>query len=97
MTSDDDKRSAKAQLTRARQLGASAFNEGLSSPSIDSELMEMIRHRPIGQHPAGEASSADIIKAWLRGYDLAMTQLVQEARAEAGFTPTILPEEPDDD
>lgn len=63
---------AKAQIARATVLGTQAHNAGRDRVvGWDGELMALIAGRKNFETPKGEASSAEIMKAWLRAWDAA--------------------------
>ena len=61
-----------SQILEASVLGTIAFNNGIKRvPHFDLELSKMFKGRFIGITPKGEASSINIMKAWLQGWDAA--------------------------
>ncbi|MCX5841108.1 MAG: hypothetical protein NTY16_06605 [Deltaproteobacteria bacterium] len=57
------------QIRLATVLGKKAYRAGLRHvPGSDPELEKMLAGRKIGETPAGEASSIDIMKAWCLGW-----------------------------
>ncbi|MCF3643318.1 hypothetical protein LXM94_25525 [Rhizobium sp. TRM95111] len=57
------------QLQRAAQLGAAAFAAGrLSVPAHDPEVLSMFGSRRVGETPEGEATTVEILNAWLSAW-----------------------------
>lgn len=62
----------KEQILKAAQLGKLAFEAGQKRVCAwDLELNKMFIGRNIGETPKGEASSIEIMKAWISAWDSA--------------------------
>jgi len=60
------------QIKKAKNLGKLAFDNGIDCvPALNKEIMNIIAGRNIGETPEGEASTMDILKAYINGWMLA--------------------------
>jgi len=60
---------ATKQLQTAEELGRKAFNKTIMCvPAKDKDLLDMLVGRKIGETPEGEASTVNIMKAWMKGW-----------------------------
>lgn len=58
------------QITRAYELGRTAWHNGMRrTPGHDVRMMKILTGRKIGETPEGEASSTEIMNAWLKAWD----------------------------
>jgi len=65
----DLSKNQRAQLDKARELGAQASAKGSpQSPSLNSELMSMFEGRAVGETPENEASSIALMIAYNDGF-----------------------------
>jgi hypothetical protein len=53
------------QIKKAGELGAAAYKKGIKAPCHDAELTGMIGTRQIGEIREGEASTIELLTAWI--------------------------------
>ena len=74
-----NQRIMKACTIIAETLGMIAHENGKNRvPAQDSSWFPMIEGRQIGQTPAGEPSTVEILDAWLKGWDKAKNIKMRE-------------------
>jgi len=63
---------AVRQIITAAVLGTQAFTNGARCiPAHDPELMSMLKGRPLGETPAGEASTIRLLEEWANAWHAA--------------------------
>lgn len=60
------------QILTAETFGMINHEQGLKRiPANSKELMQMISNRNVGETPKNEASTIDLLDAWVKGWDKA--------------------------
>ena len=68
-----------SQITTAETFGMINHEQGIMRvPAQSKELTSMIKNRKVGETPKNEASTIEIMNAWISGWDKAKRIMMKE-------------------
>lgn len=68
-----------SQITTAETFGMINHEQGIMRvPSQSKELMNMIEGRKVGETPKNEASTNELMNAWIKGWDKAKRIMMKQ-------------------